>query len=633
METALIDRERVGVDDFVLLEDYTSIDAFVNNLKKRQKEDIIYTNIGNVLISVNPYKELPIYTHEKIQQYRQSTFTWLPPHIYSVVDGAYRSLTEEHRPQCILISGESGSGKTEASKKVLQFVAEATNRQEVMEVVKNKLLQSNPLLEAFGNAVTNKNDNSSRFGKYMDVEFNFLGEPVGGKILNYLLEKSRVVMQNTGERNFHIFYQLLEGGTPAYLQSLHLEKLPGSYAYLNHHKIANPINLVSDAEQFKIVKRAMDTIEISSKEQDEIFSIVASILHLGNITFEDHEHKTGSKITNMQPAKYICELLGCDEEQFEYALTHRTIEAPADTVITPLNKESSMYARDALSKAVYTRLFTWLVSRLNKSLIPAQDASKTTVLGILDIYGFEVFQKNSYEQFCINYCNEKLQQLFIELTLKGEQEEYLQEGIEWVPIEYFNNKVICELIEEKHKGIIGMLNEECLRPGDTSDQSFLDKMNKNLATHRHYISHMKSDAKIQKTMERAEFRLLHYAGEVIYNVNGFLDKNNDLLFRDLVELMAHTKNSITKGVFTLEELKSKKRPETAINQFKTSLNKLIETLMNKQPSYIRCIKPNDLKKPDIFDDELKRVRSILNAVQATEQTHLAQLPRTCEGRG
>ncbi|XP_046681396.1 LOW QUALITY PROTEIN: unconventional myosin IC-like [Homalodisca vitripennis] len=520
---------------------------------------------------------------------------------YALTDTAYRSLTQEHREQCILISGESGSGKTEASKKVLQFIAEVSRHKGQVEVVKDKLLQSNPVLEAFGNAKTNRNDNSSRFGKYMDIAFNFLGEPVGGNILNYLLEKSRVVHQSEGERNFHVFYQLLAGADDALLSSLQLERDVQKYTYLTHPNATTPE--LNDSQHYAEVRKAMEVIELSATEQEEIYRIVASVLHLGNVGFLEDEGK--SKLTNSMAVHTASQLLGCSELDLAQALTHRTIDARGDVVTSPLNREMAVYARDALAKAIYDRLFTWLVRRLNTSLQP-QDLSgnKHTVMGILDIYGFEIFQKNSFEQFCINYCNEKLQQLFIELTLKSEQEEYLREGIEWEPVTYFNNKVICDLIEEKHKGIISILDEECLRPGDPTDASFLVKMTEKLKTHNHFISHQKADKKVQKIMGREEFKLVHYAGEVTYTINGFLEKNNDLLFRDLRQVMSQTSNSVTQKVFPASEVSSKKRPDTAITQFKNSLSQLMVILSSKEPSYIRCIKPNDYKTSGMFEDKI-----------------------------
>ncbi|XP_015522437.2 unconventional myosin IC isoform X1 [Neodiprion pinetum] len=600
MERGLHERDRVGVQDFVLLEDFQSETAFVDNLRKRFKENLIYTYIGQVLVSVNPYKDLPIYTPETIQDYQKIHFFEAPPHIFALADTAYQSLTEENREQCILISGESGSGKTEASKKILQFIAAATGHKQQVEGVKDKLLGSNPVLEAFGNAKTNRNDNSSRFGKYMDIQFNYQGDPIGGNILNYLLEKSRVVHQSSGERNFHIFYQLLAGADEDTLQKLFLKRNFDTYYYLSSGAKGH-VESINDSAQFREVTNAMNTIELDQVEQDSIFQIVASVLHMGNVGFTETEGV--AEILKPASVEAVSSLLGCDAVQLAKAFTSRTIEARGDVVCSPLNRELAIYARDALAKAVYDRLFTWLVKRLNKSL-HSQDSRRNVVMGILDIYGFEIFQKNSFEQFCINFCNEKLQQLFIRLTLKSEQEEYLKEGIEWEPVKYFNNKVICDLIEEKHKGIIALLDEECLRPGEPTDLSFLEKLHTHLSNHEHYISHMKSDIQTQKIMGRDEFRLVHYAGEVTYNVNTFLEKNNDLLFRDLREVMSHTTNPITKVIFDVEDLSSKKRPETAITQFRNSLNNLMEILLGKEPSYIRCIKPNDFKLAGQFNEKI-----------------------------
>ncbi|XP_049873602.1 unconventional myosin IC isoform X2 [Pectinophora gossypiella] len=603
MEHALQHRERVGVQDFVLLEDYRSEAAFIDNLRKRFSENIIYTYIGNVLISVNPYKNLPIYTEEKTKLYYKKNFFEAPPHVFAIADNAYRSLVYEHREQCILISGESGSGKTEASKKVLEYIAARTNHLRNVETVKDKLLQSNPLLEAFGNAKTNKNDNSSRFGKYMDIQFNYEGAPEGGHILNYLLEKSRIVSQMSGERNFHIFYQLLAGGDQELMKLLKLQARPEAYKYTTDLNTQTG-QRTNDADQFRVVREAMKVIEISAPEQQEIFEIVASILHLGNVKFVQNDKGSAEILTHDANSENVAELLKVNPTKLREALTSRTIDARGDVVNTPLDLEQAQYARDALAKSMYDKHFSWLVKRLNSSLAPKDKDPRASVIGILDIYGFEIFPKNSFEQFCINFCNEKLQQLFIQLTLKSEQEEYLREGIEWEPVEYFNNIVICDLIEARHKGIISILDDECLRPGDASDLSFLEKLNQHLDGHPHYKSHRKVDSRTQKIMGRDEFCLVHYAGDVTYNVNTFLEKNNDLLFRDLQGLMAGSGNSIVARCFKDMDLLSKKRPETAITQFKNSLNELIKILSSKEPSYIRCIKPNDFKMPMQFDDKL-----------------------------
>ncbi|XP_015277390.1 PREDICTED: unconventional myosin-Ic [Gekko japonicus] len=609
MENALTARDRVGVQDFVLLENFTSEAAFIENLRKRFKENLIYTYIGSVLVSVNPYKDLEIYSKQNMDRYRGVSFYEVSPHLYAIADNSYRALRTERKDQCILISGESGAGKTEATKKILQYYAVTCPASDQVETVKDRLLQCNPVLEAFGNAKTLRNDNSSRFGKYMDVQFDYKGAPIGGHILNYLLEKSRVVHQNHGERNFHIFYQLLEGGEEELLRRLGLEKNPHQYHFLVKGQCAK-VSSINDKNDWRVVRKALSVINFNDNEVENLLSIIASVLHLGNVQFSADEQSNAQVVTENQ-IKYLARLLGAEGSLLREALTHKKIIAKGEELISPLNLEQAAYARDALAKAVYGRTFSWLVNKINKSLAYKETENpgwrrSTTVLGLLDIYGFEVFQHNSFEQFCINYCNEKLQQLFIELTLKSEQEEYEAEGIAWEPVQYFNNKIICDLVEEKFKGIISILDEECLRPGEATDMTFLEKLEETIKNHPHFLTHKLADAKTRKSLGREEFRLLHYAGEVTYSVSGFLDKNNDLLFRNLKEAMCNSENPIINQCFERTELTDKKRPETAVTQFKNSLAKLMEILMSKEPSYIRCIKPNDAKQAGRFDEVLIR---------------------------
>ncbi|KAA0717237.1 Unconventional myosin-Ic [Triplophysa tibetana] len=609
MESALSARDRVGVQDFLLLENLNSEAAFIENLRRRYREGLIYTYIGSVLVSVNPYRELEIYSKQNMDRHRGVNFYEISPHIFSLADNSYRALRTERRDQCILISGESGAGKTEASKKILQYYTHICPTRNNTHTIRERLLLSNPVLEAFGNAKTLRNDNSSRFGKYMDIQFDYKGAPIGGHILNYLLEKSRVAHQNHGERNFHIFYQLLEGGDDPLLKRLGLEKTnPQHYHYLVKGNCPR-VSSISDKNGWKVVSNAFTIIGFNEEEIQGLMEIVASVLHLGNTQFgEDEEGET--HITTEPQLRYLSQLLGVDGSVLKDALTHKKIVAKGEEMISPLSLEQALSARDSLAKAIYGGAFTWLVQKLNQSLAFKDEvhySSKcSSVIGLLDIYGFEVFQHNSFEQFCINYCNEKLQQLFIELTLKGEQEEYEAEGIVWERVEYFNNKIICDLVEEKHKGIIAILDEECLRPGDASDITFLEKLEDTLGNHAHFVTHKMANGKIRKAMGREEFRLAHYAGEVNYNVNGFLDTNNDLLYRHLKEVMSQSRNHTVSQCFHSERLMDQRRPETAATQFKLSLAKLMEILMSKEPSYVRCIKPNDAKQPGRFDEVLVR---------------------------
>uniref|UniRef100_A0A8B9R9Z6 Myosin Ic, paralog a n=1 Tax=Astyanax mexicanus TaxID=7994 RepID=A0A8B9R9Z6_ASTMX len=609
MESALSARDRVGVQDFLLLENYTSEAAFIENLRRRYRENLIYTYIGSVLVSVNPYKELEIYSKQHMERYRGVNFYEISPHIFALADNSYRAVRTERKDQCILISGESGAGKTEASKKILQYYTTMCPTRNNTHSIRERLLQSTPVLEAFGNAKTLRNDNSSRFGKYMDVQFDYKGAPIGGHILNYLLEKSRVVHQNHGERNFHIFYQLLESGHSELLRRLGLDKTnPQQYHYLVKGNCPR-VSSISDKNSWKIVSKAFSVIGFNEEEVEELLKVVASVLHLGNTQFGEDEFGE-THITTDTQIKFLSELLGVDGSFLSEALTHKKIVAKGEEMIGPLSLEQALSARDALAKAIYGRTFTWLVQKINQSLAFQDEVYYTSkcssVIGLLDIYGFEVFQNNSFEQFCINYCNEKLQQLFIELTLKSEQEEYEAEGIGWESVEYFNNKVICDLVEEKFKGIIAILDEECLRPGEASDITFLEKLEDRLGGHPHFVTHKLANGKTRKALGRDEFRLLHYAGEVNYNVNGFLDKNNDLLYRNLKEVMCQSENQIVKECFHTDELTDQRRPETAATQFKLSLAKLMDILMSKEPSYIRCIKPNDGKQPGRFEEVLVR---------------------------
>uniref|UniRef100_A0A8C3ATY2 Myosin IG n=1 Tax=Cyclopterus lumpus TaxID=8103 RepID=A0A8C3ATY2_CYCLU len=594
-----------GKSDFVLLDEVT-MEQFMENLKLRFEKGRIYTYIGEVVVSVNPYRQMDIYGKDTIDAYRGRELYENPPHLYAVSDAAYKAMKRRAKDTCIVISGESGAGKTEASKYIMQYIAAITNPSQRVEVesVKNVLLKSNCVLEAFGNAKTNRNDNSSRFGKYMDINFNFNGEPTGGHINNYLLEKSRVVQQHDGERNFHSFYQLLRGGSDEMLESLHLQNDPAAYIYTKEG--AATATSSNDRSSHRAVMSALEVIGFSPEEINSIYQILASILLLLTCVGSDGE---SVQILGLEAVGHVSELTATEADSVCKSLLFRTVATGGGDVIEKGHSEQdACFGRDAFVKALYERLFGWIVSRIN-SVIEVKDYDpalhgKNTVIGVLDIYGFEIFDNNSFEQFCINYCNEKLQQLFIELILRQEQGEYQREGITWQHIDYFNNQIIVDLVEQPHKGIISILDEACLSVGKVTDTVCLESMGTKLAQHPHYTSRKLSPT--DKTMDfQKHFRIRHYAGDVTYSIEGFLDKNKDLLFQDFKRLMYNSANQVLKemwpdGQLSITEVT--KRPLTAATLFKNSIVALVDKLGCKEPYYVRCIKPNEMKSPVLFDD-------------------------------
>uniref|UniRef100_A0A672QAD4 Myosin IEb n=1 Tax=Sinocyclocheilus grahami TaxID=75366 RepID=A0A672QAD4_SINGR len=571
-----------GVDDMVLLSKISE-DAITENLKKRYMDDFIFTYIGPVLISVNPFKQLPYFTDREIELYQGAAQYENPPHIYALADNMYRNMMIDSENQCAIISGESGAGKTVAAKYIMSYISKVSGGGTKVQHVKDIILQSNPLLEAFGNAKTVRNNNSSRFGKYFEIQFSRGGEPDGGKISNFLLEKSRVVSQNHGERNFHIYYQLLQGATKEQRENLGITT-PDYYLYLNQSDTYT-VEDVNDKKEFKDTMAAMSVVGLSLDAQDTVMQIVAGILHLGNIAFR--EEGNYAVVESADFLAFPSYLLGINQDGLKSKLTSRIMDSKwggkTETISVTLNKEQASFTRDALSKALYSRLFDYLVDAINKAM---QKDHEELNIGVLDIYGFEIFQKNGFEQFCINFVNEKLQQIFIELTLKAEQEEYVQEGIRWTPIEYFNNKVVCDLIESKLNppGIMSILDDVCATmhaKGEGADQTLLQKLQSQIGTHEHFNSWNKG------------FIVHHYAGKVSYDVSGFCERNRDVLFSDIIELMQSSELDLFP-----ENLEAEKRgrPSTAGSKIKKQANNLVQTLMKCTPHYIRCIKPNETKK-------------------------------------
>ncbi|KAL6929088.1 myosin I [Hanseniaspora valbyensis] len=589
-------KKEVGVSDLTLLSKISN-ESINENLELRFKNGLIYTYIGNVLVSVNPFRDLGIYTEEVLESYKNKNRLEQPPHVFAIAESMYYNLKAYNENQSVIISGESGAGKTEAAKRIMQYIASVSGSESGANIgkIKDMVLATNPLLESFGCAKTLRNNNSSRHGKYLEIKFNATHEPIAANITNYLLEKQRVVQQIKGERNFHIFYQFTKGCSDKYRQLYGVQQ-PDQYVYTATCTEAETIN---DSTDWNETVKAMNVIGITEQEQDEIFRMLAAILWIGNITFTENDEGNAT-VKDTSVTDFVAYLLQIDSQVLITSLVERIMETNhgmkrGSVYHVPLNIVQANAVRDALAKAIYSNLFDWIVLRVNVSLgsQSGQDDSLKSI-GILDIYGFEIFEKNSFEQLCINYVNEKLQQIFIQLTLKSEQEEYAAEQIEWTPIKYFDNKIVCDLIESKRPpGIFAAMNDSVATAHADSaaaDQAFAQRLNL-FASNPHFGN------------RQNKFIIKHYAGDVTYDVLGISDKNKDQLQKDLVELIGTSNNHFLKTIFPTEVNKdSKRRPPTAGDKIIKSANELVEKLSKTKPSYIRTIKPNQTKRPEDYDN-------------------------------
>ncbi|XP_044844653.1 myosin-10-like isoform X2 [Mauremys mutica] len=614
--------------------------SVLHNLKDRYYSGLIYTYSGLFCVVINPYKNLPIYTEQIVEMYRGKKRHEMPPHIYAISEAAYRSMLQDREDQSILCTGESGAGKTENTKKVIQYLAhvasshKARKEQSIPGELERQLLQANPILEAFGNAKTVKNDNSSRFGKFIRINFDVAGYIVGANIETYLLEKSRAIRQAKDERTFHIFYQLLVGAGENTKAELLLEPF-NQYRFLSNGFL--PIPGQQDKEIFQETMESMRIMGFSPEEIHSMLRMVSAVLQFGNIVFRKERNTDQASMPDNTAAQKLCHLLGLNVTEFSRAILMPRIKVGRDYVQKAQTKEQADFAIEALAKATYERLFRWLVHRINRAL----DRTKrqgASFIGILDIAGFEIFQLNSFEQLCINYTNEKLQQLFNHTMFVLEQEEYQREGIAWDFIDFGLDLQPCiDLIERpvNPPGVLALLDEECWFPKAT-DKSFVEKVIQEQGGHPKF-------QKPRQLRDKADFCILHYAGKVDYKADEWLMKNMDPLNDNVATLLHQSTERFTAELWKdvdrivgLDQVsgmgdvafgasyKTRKGMFRTVGQlYKESLAKLMATLRNTNPNFVRCIIPNHEKRagklePHLVLDQL-RCNGVLEGIRICRQ--------------
>ncbi|XP_064898034.1 unconventional myosin-Vb-like [Columba livia] len=600
-----------GADDLVALS-HLHEPAVLHSLRRRFLEaNTIYTYCGIILVAINPYKPLPIYEEEVIYAYSGREMGDMDPHIFALAEEAYKQMVRFGKNQSLIISGESGAGKTASAKYAMRYFTTVGGCL-CDSSMEEKVLASSPLMEAFGNAKTARNDNSSRFGKYIEIGFS-QARVTGATIKTYLLEKSRVTFQAKAERNYHIFYQLCTSATLPELQGLGLRGAESfHYTCQGQDTAACSTSDVADLEN---TRHAFSLLGVPEDEQLELYSILAAILHLGNIMVRGRDRRGDGCFVEPddEALEMFCSLLGVEVSQVTRWLCHRKLVTAGETYLKSLSRQQALDSRDALAKHMYGQVFKWMVSRVNRALRSLE--GHHTSIGILDIYGFEMFELNSFEQFCINYANEKLQQLFNLNIFKLEQEEYVTEEIPWVFIDFCDNQPCIELIEGR-LGILDLLNEECKMP-QGSDGSWAQKL---------YQTHL-SSSHFQKPKRPTDaFVVCHFAGKVEYQCGGFVEKNRDAVPEELVGLLRASKSALLaelfleegEGAMSLQSRRSsgprmtgrssrrslpssQKSKKSISSQFKASLKRLMEMLSSTTQHYVRCIKPNDGKQPFVFD--------------------------------
>ncbi|XP_013860189.1 myosin-10 isoform X6 [Austrofundulus limnaeus] len=628
--------------------------SVLHNLRERYYSGLIYTYSGLFCVVVNPYKNLPIYTESIVEMYRGKKRHEMPPHIYAISEAAYRSMLQDREDQSILCTGESGAGKTENTKKVIQYLAHVAsshkggtsgkNKEPVQGELERQLLQANPILEAFGNAKTVKNDNSSRFGKFIRINFDVAGYIVGANIETYLLEKSRAIRQAKDERTFHIFYQMLCGAS----EETRADLLLGSadeYRFLTRGSV--PVPGQSDSENFTQTMDSMGIMGFTPEESVSMLKVISAVLQFGNISFMKEKNHDQASMPDNTAAQKLCHLLGINVLEFTRAILTPRIKVGREYVQKAQTKEQADFAIEALAKATYERLFRWLVHRINRALDRRQRQG-ASFIGILDIAGFEIFQLNSFEQLCINYTNEKLQQLFNHTMFILEQEEYQREGIEWNFIDFGLDLQPCiDLIERPAHppGVLALLDEECWFPRAT-DRTFVEKLSAEQSKHPKFF-------KSKQPRGEADFSIIHYAGKVDYKADDWLVKNMDPLNDNVASLLHQSSDHFVSELWKevdrivgLDQvssgessgpvtfgagLKTKKGMFRTVGQlYKESLTKLMATLRNTNPNFLRCIIPNHEKRagkldPHLVLDQL-RCNGVLEGIRICRQGFPNRIP-------
>eukprot|EP00644_Phytophthora_capsici_P001487 jgi/Phyca11/562935/estExt2_Genewise1.C_PHYCAscaffold_100543 len=617
LQNAQLSRYDEGLDNMIDL-NHLHEAAILRNLKKRFRARMPYTYTGDICLAVNPYQWLDeLYTPGLHKNYLQARKRQdLPPHVYAVSVAAFRHMCDNGSNQSILVSGESGAGKTETTKILMDNLATiapapaAASEQE--NTITTRIIEVNPLLESFGNAKTTRNDNSSRFGKFTQLQFDKNHSLCGAQCETYLLEKTRVISHERGERNYHIFYQLLHGTTDEEQDALGLGNEAPNQAPPPKSEAVIEAENAKDRALFAKTRQALSLLGLGSEQQNDLFQVLSGILHLGEAQFTVNPDNDEACDLDKDSVIYSSTLLGLNPDTMSKALTHRTMKAAGEVYQVPLTVEQAQSGRDALAKAIYASIFDWLVAGINASLGAAPRLTKTTI-GVLDIFGFESFEYNSFEQLCINYANEKLQQKFTQDVFKAVQEEYEREQITWAHIAYADNSETLALIEGR-MGVLALLNEEIVRPRG-NEEGFVSKLSGAYLKQKKLIEF----PRISKT----QFAIHHYAGTVKYEATGFLEKHKDALLSDLSDLMCGSHEPFPQMLFKVKaeieaaaaaELKrsssgSRKMggaggDKTVGMQFKQSLNTLMTNINETNVNYIRCIKPNSVKSATVLEDKM-----------------------------